>query len=318
MTNNNRDTIYRVNEHSSVSEKTLNSALTDYVYAGKKEWSWFIKLLVLSLGACFTVAGILFFFAYNWTELHKFAKLGLIQGLLICAISITLIPSFSKTIKSIVLAAASMLVGVLFAVFGQIYQTGANAYDFFLGWSIFIFLWVLISNFPPLWLIFVVLVETTVHLYAEQVAYYWEEQTPFIILFCLNVLFLATTIYVKSRIKGIHVPIWFVNTLSILAAIYGTAGAISELFQYHHDDRVYIFVYIVLVVYGLGVYFGLRKKSIFYLVVIAFSSIIIISAIIIRAGGDFEMFFGVFIFSALSVTGVIKGLLTLQKKWSNE
>lgn len=317
MMNNNRDNIYRINYHSNLSEDAVEKSLTDYVYNDKKQWNWFIKLFLLSLGVGFATAGIIFFFAYNWADLHKFAKLGLAEGILILTAALTFIPTFQKTTKNIVLTGAAMLVGVLFAVFGQIYQTGANAYDFFLGWTLFITLWVLVSNFPPLWLIYIILINTTLFLYGEQVAYYWEEQTVYMIHFILNVAFLVAAIALQHLGKDLRIPAWFTNAIALLAVFFATTGVIVELFDYY-EDRKFILLCITIVVYGLGIYYATNQKNIFYLAVIAFSSIIIVSAIIIRTGDDIGMFFFVCLFIIASVTAVIKGLLSLHKNWSHE
>lgn len=48
-----------------------------------QDWSRFVRILLLTLGIGFTIAGIIFFFAYNWEALPKFAKLSLTGGLII-------------------------------------------------------------------------------------------------------------------------------------------------------------------------------------------------------------------------------------------
>lgn len=67
----------------NVDQTTVQKALMQKVYADKSSWSKFLKLLFLSLGLGFTAIGIVFFLAYNWQELNKFVKLGIVQ-LLIC------------------------------------------------------------------------------------------------------------------------------------------------------------------------------------------------------------------------------------------
>ena len=124
------------------------------IYANQNDWSKFIKFFLMSLGIAFLVSGVIFFFAYNWASLHKFIKLGLVQVLLIAMVGVAVFSKWNKNVRGIILLGAGMLVGALFAVFGQIYQTGANAYDFFFGWTVFIALWVFVSNFGPLWLLF--------------------------------------------------------------------------------------------------------------------------------------------------------------------
>lgn len=49
------------------------------LYANKRQWNQFLSIFLLAAGIGFTVTGIIFFFAYNWDELPKFAKLGMVE-----------------------------------------------------------------------------------------------------------------------------------------------------------------------------------------------------------------------------------------------
>ena len=139
------------------------------MYADKKQWKQFLSIFLLAAGVGFTVAGIIFFFAYNWEDLPKFAKLGIVQTLLVASVLLTVFTRWNILIKQIILTGATFLVGTLFAVFGQIYQTGADAYDLFLGWTLFTILWAVAIRFTPLWLTFIGLLCTTIWLYAMQI-----------------------------------------------------------------------------------------------------------------------------------------------------
>jgi uncharacterized membrane protein len=46
---------------------------------------------------------------------------------------------------------------VFLAIFGQIYQTGADTYELFTGWALLILPWVLFARFGGLWLLWLVL-----------------------------------------------------------------------------------------------------------------------------------------------------------------
>ena len=140
-----REDIQIITRHSNWSEKSIDNILKKDIYSDKQSWHKFLRLFFISLGVGFTTAGIIFFFAYNWADLHKFIKIGLIEGLIISLTLVILFSKISLDIKNILFTGTSILVGVLFAVFGQIYQTGANAYDFFLGWTMFITIWVFVS-----------------------------------------------------------------------------------------------------------------------------------------------------------------------------
>lgn len=312
-----REDIHIISRHSNWSESGVKKILADKVYNNAKSWGKFLELFFISLGVCFTTAGIIFFFAYNWADLHKFIKLGLIEGLIIITTLIVLFSKFNLNIKNIILTGASILVGVLFAVFGQVYQTGANAYDFFLGWTMFITLWVIVSNFAPLWLVYLTLINTTLILYAEQVAHNWSTVFVFTLLFVINILFLIFCLFGLRKISEIKFPNWFLHIVALASVIFATLGIISGIFD-EIEASFWVLIIITSIVYGIGIKYGLKIKSGFYLSIIPFSLIVILSALFIKISDDAGMFLVVSLFVIGSVTLVIKNLIDLQKKWANE
>ena len=141
------------------------------LYANKRQWNQFLSIFLLAAGIGFTVTGIIFFFAYNWDELPKFAKLGMVEVLLATSVLLAVFTRWSTLVKQVLLTGATFLTGTLFAVFGQIYQTGADAYHLFLGWTLFTFLWAVAIRFAPLWLTFIGLLSITIWLYVIQIVY---------------------------------------------------------------------------------------------------------------------------------------------------
>lgn len=316
MTKIEREDIQIITRHSNWSEKNIDNILKKNIYSDKESWYTFLRLFFISLGVGFTTAGIIFFFAYNWADLHKFIKIGLIEGLIIISILIILFSKISLDVKNILLTGTSILVGVLFAVFGQIYQTGANAYDFFLGWTMFITIWVLVSNYAPLWLVFITLLNTTLILYSQQVAHDWSEVFLFTLLFIINILFLITFLFRKKINNKIKCPIWFLNLIALASVSFSTMGIVIGIFD-ENQTSLYVLIVIAAVLYGIGITYGLKVKSGFYLSIIPFSIIVIISAILIKLSDDAGMFFFISLFVIGSVTLVIKNLIDLQKKWIN-
>ena len=316
MTKIEREDIQVISRHSNWSEKSIDKILKEEIYHNKESWQKFLRLFFISLGIGFTTAGIIFFFSYNWADLHKFIKLGLIEGLIVITILTVLFTKISLDIKNILLTGASILVGVLFAVFGQIYQTGANAYDFFWGWTMFITLWVVISNFAPLWLIFITLINTTLILYSQQVAHKWSEVFVFTLLFVINILFLTIALFGKKINKKIKSPIWFSNVIALACVSSSTIGIVLGIFD-KNQTSFFVLIVITSILYALGIKYGLKMKSGFYLSIIPFSIIIIISAFLIKISDDAGMFFFISLFVIASVTFVIKNLINLQKKWIN-
>jgi len=78
-----------------------------------------------------------------------------------------------------------------------------------------------------------------------------------------------------------------------------------------------VLIIITSVLYGIGIKYGLKVKSSFYLSIIPFSIIIIISAFLINISSEAGMFLIISLFVIVSVTILIKNLIDLQKKWIN-
>lgn len=312
-----REDIYILNKHSNMTSHDVEGMLQQHVYNDKRSWSRFLRIFLIGLGVGFATAGIVFFFAYNWADLNKFFKIGLIESLVAIATTLALYLKLNPLVRNIILTGAAVLVGVLFSVFGQIYQTGANAYDFFLAWTIFITLWVLVSNFAALWLLYLVLINTTLILYAQQVANHWPETLLFTLLFAMNALVVVVANLIQVRKRGIIIPTWFSNTVALAAVVFGTIGMIIGIF----DKFEIVFLLLILLIvsaYASGIRFGYLAKRIFFLSTIPFSSLIVLSAFLIRIGNSIQILFAVAILVIIVVTALIKTLISLQKQWNNE
>jgi uncharacterized membrane protein len=311
----NQDDIHIISRHSNWTEKGVERFLKDEVYADAASWRKFLNILLISLGAGFCVSGIIFFFAYNWDDLHKFVKIGITEGLVIGLVLSILFSKLNQGIKNVILTATAVLVGVMIAVFGQIYQTGANAYDFFMGWTLFISLWVIISNYPPLWLVYLVLANTTFILYTQQVASHWTGVFICGILFLFNAGMLILSLYIRKLKIEVDVPLWFAYTLAFASVALSTIGICIGIFD-HNQSFFLVLVFIAACLYGAGIMYGLKTRSGFYLSIIPLSVIIIFSAILIKISDGAGMFFMVSLFIIISVTFLIRILMDLQKRWS--
>ena len=101
---------------------------------------------LLFVGSSLVLAGVIFFFAYNWSRMNAIAKFGLIEvGLLLCVLAASN-RGLDRLTGKVLLLAASVLVGVLLAVYGQVYQTGADAYETIVVWALLILPWVIVGR----------------------------------------------------------------------------------------------------------------------------------------------------------------------------
>lgn len=287
------------------------------IYANQNDWSKFIKTFLMSLGIAFLVSGVIFFFAYNWASLHKFIKLGLVQVLLIAMVGVAVFSKLDKNVKGIILLGAGMLVGALFAVFGQIYQTGANAYDFFFGWTVFIALWVFVSNFGPLWLLFLALINISIWQYFEQVLGRVDEVEILNLLFVVNLLYLIL-LKVLAHFGKITSTTRWLERVIVLASISYLTFNLS--FQIIDDDSMsYLTFLLGLIAFPLGIYYGKRQKDTFFIATIGLSIILIFLSLLIKT--VFEVgdgLVGLFITSIYvigSISGLIFSIVNLNKQW---
>ncbi len=312
----NREDISIASKHSNLSREQIENLLEENVYVNTKDWKRFLDVFLLVLGIGFVVSGIIFFFAFNWADLNKFIKIGIILLLLVATVLCALILKINEVYRNTLLTAASMLVGVLFAVFGQIYQTGANAYDFFLAWTIFITIWVIATRFYPLFLLHIILINTTIFLFNDQVLNSFDPVSMSTLLFFINGSAL-TALLSLNHYRKIQIPLWFRNTFTLIVTSIATIGLCYLIF----DSRLLnglLLIFGTLACYSYYIYYALQTKSTFFIGTIAFSILIITNCLLIRIFEDEFVLIIISLFVIIMVTAIIKLLLNLQRKWTNE
>jgi predicted Zn finger-like uncharacterized protein len=134
---------------------------------GSRDWRRFLDLLTLWLGAVFLAAGVIFFFAYNWKEMGRFAKFGIAEALLLAAAVSSWRLGLERISGNAALLVATLLTGALLALVEQTYQAGADNWELFFRWALLVLPWVVISRFAPLWLVWLLLVNLATGLYGK-------------------------------------------------------------------------------------------------------------------------------------------------------
>jgi uncharacterized membrane protein len=132
-------------------------------------WNLWARRALLAFGAGHLLTGIVFFFAYNWADLPDIAKFAIVEGALLATVIAALLFGLDRLHGQAALIAASVLTGVLLAVIGQVYQTGADAYQLFVAWMLLILPWTLVSRSVAQWLLWLVVAGIALALYGEQV-----------------------------------------------------------------------------------------------------------------------------------------------------
>lgn len=100
------------------------------------EWRRLFDRLLAFAGVLLLGAAMVFFLAYNWEALHRFAKFGLAFALLAgCGGAALCAPPFGNLYRA-ALFGACIASGALLALIGQTYQSGADIWELFAAWAL--------------------------------------------------------------------------------------------------------------------------------------------------------------------------------------
>ena len=169
-----RRTIEQLLHQGLLPLKNTEAAATHLeVYPSKHTWLMFFDKALLIIGTVALVLSLVFFIAYNWQNIGKMGKFALVEGALVITIALYVALSFRQLrqrfqlIRQLLLLIASIITGSLLALFGQVYQTGADTWQLFFGWALLITPWVMIARFPTLWLLWLGLINACLLLYLD-------------------------------------------------------------------------------------------------------------------------------------------------------
>ncbi len=108
-------------------------------------WRIWLERVLLGVGAALVLAAIVYFFAFNWARVPGWARFALAEGLFVLA-AVWALAARPGAPRDTSLLAAGTLAGVFWAVFGQYYQTGADAWQLFALWTAFLLPWLALAR----------------------------------------------------------------------------------------------------------------------------------------------------------------------------
>lgn len=196
-------TLRRLYQDGLLPDKAFAGAST--MLRPRSAWLAWTRQMLLLFGSALVLAGVIFFFAYNWAAMGRYLKFVLIEAGIVACIVGSYFRGGKRLSGKVLLLSASVLVGVFLAVYGQTYQTGADAFELFIGWAVLILGWVFISEFAGLWILWLILLNTGVILYWKQVgdpAYSLPYESLCMVMAFLNGL--ALTLYEAGIKRGLE------------------------------------------------------------------------------------------------------------------
>jgi uncharacterized membrane protein len=242
---------------------------------GRAEWRRFLDQLLLWSGALALAAAVVFFVAHNWSELGKLAKFALLQVLVVAAVAAYWRLGSESAPGKAALLVASILLGALLALFGQIYQTGADTWELFASWAALIVPWVLIGRFAALWMLWIGIVNLAIALHFQ--VFFLEDRQQLWALFSFNSAALAAWELAALRVRWLDAS-WGPRLLAIASGVALTMLVVDAIFGWGRQPAVAaVLVYPL----WLGCIYAVYRKllpDLFVLAGACLSAIVVVAA----------------------------------------
>ena len=217
------EAILALQGHPGVSPEAIRRALELALPTpGPEAWTHFLDRTLLFLGGLLATSGVVCFFAFNWQALGRLARLGLVEAVVVLAALGAWRLGPERLAGQVLLTVAAVLVGPLLGVYGQIYQTGADAWNLFLAWGLLIVPWVLVGRNPVLWLLLLGLGNLTAWLAWGQLAGPdpWDSTSFYLWMCSTNSLAWGAWEFFRRRNPGPLTSSWVSRALAALCLFY--------------------------------------------------------------------------------------------------
>lgn len=125
-----------------------------------------IKKFFLFFSVIFLIAGVTSFTAYNWATMSNFEKLAVPSVLVIVGLVAYLLLE-KEIYQNLTIFFSSFMIGTLFAVYGQVYQTGADVWILFRNWAIFLIIPMIATGYYSVMTLFSIVVAISTSFYLD-------------------------------------------------------------------------------------------------------------------------------------------------------
>ena len=191
--NKKRQQILKWQAQAYIANKDIEQALElTQANIPADKWYSFIRKSLLWLSILSIAFGVIFFFAYNWQDISLLTKFALIQGLMLVSLFIYSQSTAQSHVNTAILFFLALLIGSLFALFGQSYQTGKDPWQLFMLWTLFITPLALSSKSSSLWILWLSLANLTLHLLLDVryglLGLFYNNEHSILLYACFNLL----------------------------------------------------------------------------------------------------------------------------------
>lgn len=273
-------------DQGSIERTAVKSAFESVgILPNTRDWRDFIDNLFLWLGVLSMAFAVLFFIAYNWDQIGRFAKFGLVQGLIILSVLAYWRLGADKLSAKITLLGSTILLGVLLALYGQTYQTGADPWQLFFNWAVLMLPWAVIGRFAAIWLVWVVLINLSITLYYQArfglfSHLFGPVEQMLWITFVFNTVVWASWEFLAKRFKWLDER-WAIRIVAILAGNTITWLAVDAIVGHRHISAAPVPIYLLGLV-ALYFFYRRRFQDLFMLAGGCLSAIVVVTTFFAR------------------------------------
>lgn len=244
-----------------------------------RDWLRVLRTGLLVVGSALLLAGVIFFFAWNWADLGRITKLGVIAVAIVAAAVVAWEKSPSLT-GHVALFAACVLEGALLAVYGQAYQTGADPYELFTGWMLLILPWVIAARTPAFFALELVLLNTALTLFWVQVLEGRSTHPALLalLLFAVNALALAAFELYRRRTGTTDAHDWLPRLLAVWCfGLLVWPALVAVVGNDLKAPDAAVFVMLLLAVAAASFFFGKGRARDLFVLTTAWSSALVVA-----------------------------------------
>lgn len=210
-------------------------------------WTVFLENLLLWLGGLALVFAMMFFIAYNWDAMGRFAKFALVEVFIVVCVVAYWKLDVDKVAAKVSITAATILLGVLLALYGQTYQTGADPWQLFFNWALLMLPWALVAQFAAVWLIWVALLNLSITLYFQAMGglfglIFSSTEHVFWLLFIFNSLVWIIWELAATRLSWLRER-WAVWLIAIASGFSITFLMLTAIFDQYDSEILAVLFY---------------------------------------------------------------------------
>ena len=272
-----------------------------------------IKRFFLLFSVIFLIAGVTSFTAYNWENMSNIEKLAVPSVLIIVGLVAYLFLK-KEIYKNLAIFFSSFMIGTLFAVYGQVYQIGADVWILFRNWAIFLIIPMVATGYYSVMILFSIVTTISTGFYLD--LYLSEAIVPFLSSLIFGVILMVYP-FLQKRFYFKFNNIFYNTMMGIFYICFMASGFIAI----NTDDYGFIAIILYLAFVGavyLIAYGQLKKITVKVLSITALGVFGVAFIIKMVENLFFTDLTAYILLSLLVIIGTIAGVVKSVSKLENE